>query len=133
MVSNSPGQPEHNTSLCLQGFGLAFGSRVILAECDLALAPTGIDVLMGPVKTGKSSLLRSLAGQFDGHAVHRSWGHASLRGRALQPEYRPQLVAQHVRSPARTVAAASPPWAPTPGISRGSVGAMARTRSISCG
>lgn len=103
MAANSSGQPEHNTSLCLQGFGLAFGSRVILAECDLALAPTGIDVLMGPVKTGKSSLLRSLAGQFDGHAVHRSWGHASLRGRALQPGYRPQLVAQHVRSPARTV------------------------------
>lgn len=103
MASNSPGQPEHNTSLCLQGFGLAFGSRVILAECDLALAPTGIDVLMGPVKTGKSSLLRSLAGQFDGHAVHRSWGHAWLRGRALQPGCRPQLVAQHVRSPARTV------------------------------
>jgi atypical dual specificity phosphatase len=103
MVSNSPGQPVPNTSLCLQGFGLAFGSRVILAECDLALAPSGIDVLMGPVKTGKSSLLRSLAGQFDGHAVHRSWGHAWLRGRALQPGYRPQLVAQHVRSPARTV------------------------------
>lgn len=82
---------------------MAFGSRVILAECDLALAPTGIDVLMGPVKTGKSSLLRSLAGQFDGHAVHRSWCHAWLRGRALQSGYRPQLVAQHVRSPARTV------------------------------
>ena len=65
MASDSPEQPLHNTSLCLQGFGLAFGSRVILAECDLALAPTGIDVLMGPVKTGKSSLLRSLAGQFD--------------------------------------------------------------------
>ena len=103
MASDPPEQPLHNTSLCLQGFGLAFGSRVILAECDLALAPTGIDVLMGPVKTGKSSLLRSLAGQFDGHAMHRSWGHGWLRGRALQPGYRPQLVAQHVRSPARTV------------------------------
>lgn len=103
MALNSPAQPVHDTSLCLQGFGLAFGSRVILAECDLALAPTGIDVLMGPVKTGKSSLLRSLAGQFDGHAVHRSWGYAWLQGRALQPGCRPQLVAQHVRSPARTV------------------------------
>jgi atypical dual specificity phosphatase len=103
MASDSPGQPLHDAGLCLQGFGLAFGSRVILADCDLALAQTGIDVLMGPVKTGKSSLLRSLAGQFDGHTVHRSWGHAWLRGRALQPGHRPQLVAQHVRSPARTV------------------------------
>lgn len=103
MESSSLVQPVCNTSLCLQGFGLAFGPRVILAECELGLAPTGVDVLMGPVKTGKSSLLRSLAGQFDGHAVHRSWGHAWLGGRALQPGHRPQLVAQHVRSPARTV------------------------------
>ena len=38
-----------------------------------------------------------------------------------------------VRKPARTVASASPPWAPTPGISSGSVGASSRTRSISLG
>jgi hypothetical protein len=37
------------------------------------------------------------------------------------------------RRPARTVATASPPCAPTPGISSGSVGAMLRTRSISWG
>ena len=35
--------------------------------------------------------------------------------------------------PALTVATASPPWAPTPGISRGTVGANTRTRSISAG
>ena len=37
------------------------------------------------------------------------------------------------RQPARTVAAASPPWAPTPGISSGSVGASSRTRATSAG
>lgn len=103
MTASASVPPPPDTSLCLQGFGLAFGSRVILAECDLALSSKGIDVLMGPVKTGKSSLMRSLAGQFDGHAVHRSWGQAWLNGRALAPGHRPQLVAQHVRSPARTV------------------------------
>lgn len=35
------------------------------------------------------------------------------------------------RAPARTVAKASPPWAPTPGINKGTWGASARTRSIS--
>ena len=35
--------------------------------------------------------------------------------------------------PAFTVASASPPCAPTPGISSGSVGASARTRAISAG
>ena len=95
--------PTSFAGLSLHRFGVAFGQRVVLADVTLQLSPTGIDVLMGPVKTGKSSLLRSLAGQFDGHAVHRSWGNAWLHGRALQPGYRPQLVAQHVRSPARTV------------------------------
>jgi hypothetical protein len=37
------------------------------------------------------------------------------------------------RQPALTVATASPPWAPTPGINNGTVGATARTRSISAG
>lgn len=103
MVVN-PSEPcGHGTSLRLEGFGLAFGSRVILAGCDLTLADTGIDVLMGPVKTGKSSLMRSLAGQFDGHTIHRSWGQAWLREQPLQAGCRPQLVAQILRNPARTV------------------------------
>ena len=37
------------------------------------------------------------------------------------------------RQPALTVASASPPCAPTPGIRSGRVGANARTRSISAG
>ena len=42
-------------------------------------------------------------------------------------------IGASARQPARTVATASPPWAPTPGISSGTVGASARTRSISAG
>ena len=37
------------------------------------------------------------------------------------------------RHPARTVAAGAPPWAPTPGISKGNVGASSRTRATSAG
>ena len=43
------------------------------------------------------------------------------------------VAALSPRQAAFTVAAASPPWAPTPGISSGSVGASARTRASSSG
>ena len=37
------------------------------------------------------------------------------------------------RQPARTVASASPPCAPMPGMSSGNVGASSRTRATSAG
>lgn len=45
----------------------------------------------------------------------------------------PLVCALVPRQAARTVACASPPCAPTPGISSGTVGARPRTRSNSCG
>ncbi|MDD2925640.1 dual specificity protein phosphatase family protein [Rhodoferax sp.] len=89
--------------LHLQGYGLAFGKRVVLTDCNLDLPQTGIDVLMGPVKAGKSSLLNSLAGRLESVRNYRRWGECTLRGRPLQGEWRPRLVAQHVSSRARTV------------------------------
>lgn len=83
--------------LSLHRFGVAFGQRVVLADVTLQLSPSGIDVLMGPVKTGKSSLLRTLAGLYEGHAMHRTWGSASLGGEPLGPNNRPALVQQQVR------------------------------------
>lgn len=91
------------SELSLHHFGVAFGQRVVLAEMVLQLAPTGIDVLMGPVKTGKSTLFRTLAGLYDGHAMHRTWGAASLDGAALEAGNRPALVQQQVRSLDQTV------------------------------
>ena len=46
---------------------------------------------------------------------------------------KPLVCSTVPRHPARTVAKASPPCAPTPGISKGTVGAKLRTRSISAG
>ena len=43
------------------------------------------------------------------------------------------MIGAPSRQPAFTVATASPPCAPTPGIKSGTVGASARTRSISAG
>lgn len=90
-------------ALQLQNFGVAFGSRVVLGDCNLQMPAQGVDVLMGPVKGGKSTLLRTLAGQFEGHALHKSWGQALMKGRPLDATWRPALVTQHVRSAAHTL------------------------------
>lgn len=91
------------SELTFHRFGVAFGQRVVLAEMELHLAPRGIDVLMGPVKTGKSTLLRTLAGLYEGHALHRTWGLVSLDGAALDDGNRPALVQQQVRLLDQTV------------------------------
>ena len=44
------------------GYGVAFGARVVLADLHFEIASHGITVLMGPVGTGKSTLLRSIVG-----------------------------------------------------------------------
>lgn len=90
-------QADSQAGLSLHRFGVAFGQRVVLADVALQLSPTGVDVLMGPVKTGKSSLLRTLAGLYEGHAMHRTWGSVELGGQALGPNNRPALVQQQVR------------------------------------
>lgn len=80
--------------LSLEGFGATFGTRLILSDIDLHLEPDGTDVLMGPVKAGKSTLLRTLAGLNDGNPNFRTWGQALVAGQALAQQ-RPDLVQQH--------------------------------------
>lgn len=79
----------------LAGYGVSFGRRVILADMTLSLPREGIDILMGPVKTGKSTLLRSLAGLNDANSLYRQWGQALLDGRPVGEGHRPVLVQQH--------------------------------------
>jgi atypical dual specificity phosphatase len=81
--------------LSLEGFGVCFGRRVVLSSVDLSLPAAGIDVLMGPVKTGKSTLMRSVAGLNDAAALYRSWGAATYQGRPVAADWRPALVQQH--------------------------------------
>lgn len=85
-------------ALELKGLGVSFGQRVVLDGITLSLLPDGIDVLMGPVKSGKSTLLRTLAGLYEGHPVHKSWGAISVLGVPLNQDNRPLLVQQHARA-----------------------------------
>lgn len=66
-----------------------------MASIDLTLPGTGVDVLMGPVKVGKSTLMRSLAGLNENVSLFRCWGNATLLGRPLQTGWQPVLVQQH--------------------------------------
>lgn len=81
--------------LNLDGFGVSFGKRVVLDGITLCLLPDGIEVLMGPVKAGKSTLLRTLSGLYDGHPLHKSWGNVTVAGQPMSQTNRPALLQQH--------------------------------------
>lgn len=91
----SPAPPE--SVLCLRGFGVAFGERVILSEVDLTIGERGVVVLMGPCGTGKSTLLRTLAGFNAANPSMRTWGEVLYRGMPLDGNDLPELVAQSAR------------------------------------
>lgn len=84
--------------LSLRGFGVAYGGKVVLAEIDLAVAEAGMTVLVGPCGTGKSTLLRTLAGQAAANPALRTWGEADYLGLPLgaAPAW-PALVGQSAR------------------------------------
>lgn len=84
-------------ALSVEGYGVAFGERVILAEVHFMLPSSGITVLMGPAGTGKSTLLRSLAGLNSANSRFRSWGRVEYRDRVLAHHNAPALVVQNVQ------------------------------------
>lgn len=81
----------------LQGFGVAFGKKVVLCEISLSVPELGAVILLGPSGTGKSTLLRTLAGLSSASPSFRSWGGAFYRGAVLGSDERPELVAQSAR------------------------------------
>lgn len=78
----------------LIGFGVAFGKKIVLSEITLSIPERGAFVLLGPSGTGKSTLLRTLAGLSMASPSCRTWGEAYYRGVALSEIERPDLVAQ---------------------------------------
>lgn len=80
--------------LALEGFGVAFAARTVLLEVSLSIPAQGCTVLLGPSGTGKSTLIRTLAGLNDANPSMRSWGRALYGGEPLSPARRPAIVAQ---------------------------------------
>lgn len=89
--------------LLLAGFGLAYDNRLVLRSVDLAIPASGCTVLLGPSGTGKSSLLRTLAGYNDHNRSLRAWGQARYQGQVCAPGNRPALVVQKVQLMMATV------------------------------
>lgn len=83
--------------LSLRDFGVAFGDRVVLNAVNLDIAGPGVLVLMGPVGTGKSTLLRTLAGINQAVPSFRTWGEAAYAGAPLGDARPAALVAQNAR------------------------------------
>lgn len=83
--------------LKLNGFGVAFGNQQVLRHIDLLVPERGTTVLFGPAGTGKTTLLRTLAGYNDTQPSFRCYGTAWYAGAPLGHGERPVLVAQNAR------------------------------------
>lgn len=91
-------------SLQVQGLGASYGRRVVLAEVDFTLPQSGVTALLGPAGTGKSTLLRTLAGLNASNPRFRSWGQVVYADQPLGMPWSadgvqalPSLVQQHAR------------------------------------
>ena len=80
--------------LKLHGFGVAYGDKVVLRGIDFEVPARGCTALLGPAGTGKSTLLRTLAGYNNSHPALRTWGRARYHGRDLAEDNRPAMVMQ---------------------------------------
>jgi atypical dual specificity phosphatase len=80
----------------LRNFGAAYAKKVVLADISLQIPETGSMILLGPSGTGKSTLLRTLAGISTASPSFRTWGEAYYMGEPLndQSPERPELVGQ---------------------------------------
>lgn len=90
-------QSMNDTVLSLQGFGVAFGEKVVLSHVDLQVPDRQATVLLGPSGTGKSTLLRTLAGFNDANPNLRTWGDCNYAGLPLGEGEQPALVSQSAR------------------------------------
>lgn len=84
-----------NPVLALEKFGVAFAARTILRDVNLSIPALGCTVLLGPSGTGKSTLVRTLAGLNHANPMFRAWGCATYCGESLGASaLRPTLMVQ---------------------------------------
>ena len=89
----------------IRGLSLAYRDRVILQSVDLTVRLGGIHTVVGPVGAGKTSLLRTLAGQ-NFRPGAEVGGEVWIGGERLAPGYTGTLVAPQAAMIAGTVRSA---------------------------
>lgn len=83
--------------LSLRDFGVSIGGKIILSSLTLDVPERGVTVLLGPAGTGKSTLMRTLAGFNDANPKLNTWGEATYAGRELSGDDRPSMVMQSAK------------------------------------
>lgn len=85
------------SALELTNFGIAYAEQIVLSDVNLSIPLRGVTTLLGPTGTGKSTLLRTIAG-FNRHLPSlRVWGVANFCGKPLSESNNPVLVSQNTR------------------------------------
>lgn len=103
MQATQSGNGHPHAMLELREFGCSFGQHVVFQGLNAQIPLQGITILMGPTKTGKSTLMRTLAGQYRGNVHMRQWGDIRLNGIPLEEAGPVPLMRQHVRMLQATV------------------------------
>jgi atypical dual specificity phosphatase len=83
--------------LSLRDYGVSIGDKIILSSVTFNVPEKGVTVLLGPSGTGKSTLMRTLAGFNDGNPKLNTWGRATYVGKKLGGENRPSMVMQSAK------------------------------------
>ncbi|MGJ7505481.1 MULTISPECIES: ATP-binding cassette domain-containing protein [unclassified Variovorax] len=85
--------PAPGCVLSLRGLCISYDDRQVLSQVDLDLPEKGVTVLLGPSGTGKSALLRTVAGENAGHPSIRVEGRVDY----VLPDRNPPLVMQKAK------------------------------------
>lgn len=88
----------HLPCLSVDGFGVAFGPKVVLSDLEFGVPALSVTALLGPVGAGKSCLLRSLAGLNFANQRYQEQGRVLYQGRALADGHRPRLAQLNARA-----------------------------------
>ena len=85
--------------LDVKSYGIAFGTRVILADISFSIASEkGVIVVMGPGGTGKSTLLRSLSAINQRSNNASEWGELLYQGKPITQDHAPLIIQQNAKA-----------------------------------
>lgn len=90
-------------ALSISHFGLSYSDKTILSEVNIDIPENGTFIIIGPAGTGKSSLLRTIAGFNDLNQNMKAWGKIQflgedlLSGKERSLQERPAMVTQNAK------------------------------------